>query len=811
MSGFLQDLRYALRQLGKAPGFTAIAVLTLTLGIGASAAVFSIFDAVLLRPLPYRDSARLVAIWSTELHNPGSKIFAPYRDFEEFKSRSHSLEAVAAITWARAGEILTWRGSAHQVLAIPASPEFFSLLGVRAAIGRTFRTEDLQRECAVVLAHSFWQTELGAPADIVGNALVLSDKPCTVVGVMPAAFEFYPKQTSLWTLIMPGSKYAKAPFDSDVGIFARLRPGRTAASAQRELVALHQDVIQESPAGSWVAQTAPIVRTLSEEFTWMAGRNLRVSVLILFGAVALLLLIACLNVANLLLIRCDHRQRELAIRTALGSARSRIIRFLLTESLLISSAGTTGGLVLTTLAVRYFNSTNPVELPAGSKVTVNLDVLVFCVVLTLLTGLLCAWIPARRVLRVELNEVLKSARTGIGKAPRTGYGFVVGQAALSMVMLVAAGLIIESLLKLSAVPLGLEPRHVLAAQISLPAASYSTPSQRAAFYSKVLTSMAALPGVERVALASALGPYNGGPSSELTIQGQAPLENLEAINRVEVSDDYFRALAIPRLRGREFDTRDRLSSQPVAIVNEQFVRSYFPQQDPLGRQIKLGKPGDDAPWLTIVGVVGSEKRMTVYQEMAYVEPALVYLPVNQGSGTSMGMVLKTAGNPSALSPMLPRQISALDPSVPVYDIETMSHRYYEYLAYPRFRATLMGILAGLTLLLAAIGFYGVLAYMVAQRTQEIGIRMALGAQREEVLRSVVMRGTKLALVGVFAGTIVGLVFFRTMNSLLYGLGAHDPTTFALCAMLLIFVALIACYIPAQRAARVDPIVALRYE
>ena len=811
MRGLLQDLRYAVRQLLKKPGFMLLAVLTMALGIGASAAVFSIVDAVLLRPLRYRDSSRLVAIWSSEIHNPGSKIFAPYQDFEEFKTRSHSLEGIAALTWARAGEILTWRGTAHQVLAIPASAEFFSLLGVRAAIGRTFSADDLQRGCAVVLAHSFWQIELGAPPQIVGQALVLSDKPCTVVGVMPASFEFYPKQTSLWTLIMPDSKYTKEPFDSVVGIVGRLGPGATLASVEGELVGLHQRVIQESPPGSWVGQTTPIVRSLREEFTWMAGRNLRLSILILFVAVILLLLIASLNVANLLLIRSDHRQRELAIRAALGSARSRLVRFLLTDSLLISFAGTLGGILLTTLVLRYFNHRNPIELPASTKVELNLDVLTFCGALAMFTGLLCGWIPARRILRADLNEVLKhSSKSGLGKSPSAGYGFVVGQAALSMIMLVAAGLIIKSLVKLNAAPIGLETRHVLTAQISLPV-TYADSSQRAAFYSKVLTNLSALPGVEQAALCSALGPYNGGSSSELTVQGHARDENLEAINQVDISDGYFRALGIPTLQGRDFDRGDRLGSQPVAIVNEQFVRAYLPQQDPLGTQIKLGKPGDNAPWLTVIGVVGSEKRTVVYQEMAYAEPALVYLPVNQVSGTSMGVVLKSVGNLQALGAMLSREINVLDPSVPVYDIESLSRRYSEFLAHPRFRAALMGILGVLTLTLSAVGFYGVLAYVVAQRTHEIGIRMALGAQREEVLRTVVAQGIKLAFLGVCVGATAGVVFFRAMNSLLYGIGSNDPATIAFSAVALIGLASIACYFPARRAAKVDPIVALRYE
>ena len=805
------DVRYALRQLHKSPAFTTLAVLTLALGIGASAAVFSIFDAVVLRPLPYRDASHLVAVWSSEIRHPGTKLFAPFRDFEEFKSRNHSFDSMAAVTWAHAGEILTWHGSAHQVLAIPATDDFFPLLGVPAAIGRTFGTQDLQHGCTVVLAHSFWRTELGAPKDMVGSALVLSDKPCTVVGVMPAAFEFYPKQAALWTLITPDSKYGKEPFDSVVGIFGHLRPRVTMESAERELIALHQPVAQEAPAGSWVAQITPIVRDLRSEFTWLAGPNLRVSVLVLCGGVALLLLIACLNVANLLLVRCDHRQRELAVRSALGSGRSRLIRYLLTESLLISSAGTLVGILIAIVAVRYFNSANPIELPPGNPVTINWRVLGFAAMVALLTGLLCGWIPSWRVLRVDVNQVLKqTARTGLAGRSRAASGFVIGQAALSMIMLVAAGLIIESIAKLSTVPLGIQPQQLLAAQISLPTASYPKQSDRTAFYSKVLTNVAVLPGVEQAALCSALGPYNSS-SSELAIKGQPPFENLEAINTIEVSNNYFRVLSMEWLRGREFDARDRADSLPVAIVNEQFVHTYFPQQDPIGGQIKLGKANDASPWLTIVGIVGTEKRMTVYQEMSYIEPSLIYLPVDQTSDASMGLVMKAAGNPLSLSPPLQREISVLDPNVPIYDIKTMNQRYSEYLAHPRFRAALMGVLAGVTLLLSAIGFYGVLAHMGAQRTQELGLRMALGARKKEVLSMIVARGAKLATIGICSGTFAALMLTRAMNALLYGVGAHDPAIFAAAAGLLISVTLLACYIPARRAAKVDPMVALRYE
>jgi len=478
---------------------------------------------------------------------------------------------------------------------------------------------------------------------------------------------------------------------------------------------------------------------------------------------------------------------------------------------LISSAGTLVGILIAVIAVRYFNSANPIELPPGNPVEVNWHVLGLAVLVTLLTGFLCAWLPAWRVLRVDLIQVLKqTARTGLPGRSRTASGFVIGQAALSMIMLVAAGLIIESIVKLSTVPLGIQPQQLLAAQISLPTAAYPKQSDRTAFYSKVLTSLDAIPDVEQAALCSALGPYNSS-SSELTIKGQPPFENLEAINRVEISNDYFRVLSIPGLSGRGFDGRDRAESQPVAIVNEQFVRTYFPQQDPIGRQIKLGKVSDDSPWLTIVGVVGSEKRMTVYQEMSYIEPSLVYLPLEQTSDASMGLVMKVAGNPLSLSPLLQRGISALDPNVPVYDIKTMGQRYSEFLAHPRFRAALMGILAAVTLMLAAIGFYGVLAHMVAQRTKELGIRMALGARKEEVLSMIVARGAKLATIGICSGTLAALMLTRAMKALLYGVGADDPAIFLGAAALLITVTLLACFVPARRAARVDPMVALRCE
>src|SRR6266436_7475114 len=538
------DLRFAVRTLRKTPAFTATAILTLTLGIGANTAIFSIVDAVLVRPLPYKGGDRLVAVWATEVGQPGSKIFAPYRDFEEFKAHTRSFEQMAALTWARTGEILTWQGAPHQVLAIPASADFFSLLGIPAALGRTFGPEDLQNGCTVVLAHSFWQTELGAPG-IVGAALALNGKPCTVAGVIPRGFDFYPKQTSLWTLITPDSQFSKEPVNSPVGIFGRLKPGVTMAGAERELVGLHHRVIQESPAGSWVAQITPIVRDLREEFTWMAGRNLQTALLILSAAVTLLLLIACLNVTNLLLGQCVERQRELAVRSALGSGRSRLVRQLFTESILLSILGTLIGILIAVAAVRYFNSVNVVELPPGNHVAVNSQVLGFAIFLTTLTALLFGLFPAWRASQVDLNEVLKEAGRSITPYKyRTSQLLVIGQVTLSSILLAGAGLMIQSLVRLGSVPLALRPDHVLTAQVALPPPAYAKLNQRSLLFQNLITHLGTLPGVDGVALCSSVLGYEGGHSSELSVAGKAVIENLDAVNREEISNDYFRVLGI---------------------------------------------------------------------------------------------------------------------------------------------------------------------------------------------------------------------------------------------------------------------------
>ena len=475
--------------------------------------------------------------------------------------------------------------------------------------------------------------------------------------------------------------------------------------------------------------------------------------------------------------------------------------------------GAVAGVLLALTGVRYFNSANPVELPPGNPVTVNLHVLGFTTFLATVTGLFFGLVPAWRASQIDLNEVLK--RSGRSVAPGTGHRtskwLVVGQVMLSMILLTSAGLLMESIVRLGSVPLGFRSDHLVTAGVTLPPATYSEANQRVTFYGRLVENLAALPGVEGVALCSSLPPYNGGASSELAIAGKAAVENLEAVNSANISAGYFRVLGIPLLRGREFDSRDREKSQPVAIVNEEMARRYFPKEDPVGRQIKLGKADDRVPWLTIAGVVGNEKRTVVYQEMGYVEPALVYLPVEQAASTSMGLVMRVAGNPLLLTPWLQSEVSHLDGGVPVYDVGTMTDRYSEFLAHPRFRAVIMGILAAFTLLLAAIGIYGVLAQLVSQRTQEIGVRLALGARPGDVFGLVLREGMKMTVVGVFLGLLGAFGLTRLMSTMLYGVRPTDPLVFIGLAILLTLVALSACYVPARRTTRVDPMVALRYE
>jgi predicted permease len=809
----VQDLRFGLRMMAKNPGFTAVAVITLALGMGANTAMFSVVEAVLLRPLPYKNPDRLTVIWQSDPeHRRTGAWFDTYREFDEWSRYSRSFEKLAALTWASPGYTLSWKGQRQDVLAIPTSVDFFSMLGVRAVRGRTFEAGDLRAPCAVVLAYGFWQDRLGGAPGLVGSNLVLNNQPCTVVGIMPKDFSFYPKQTGLWILITSSSAFAKHPRESQVGVFGLLKNGVSRSSAEAELATLQNRIISEAPTDSVLRSSSPVALDLQFEFTWLTGRNLRASLMVLFGAVAMVLLIAAVNIASLLLARAGERQRELALRAALGSGRSRLIRQLLTESVLLSVGGGLLGALLAVAGIRFLNATNPVELPPGNPVAVNWAVLAFTAGLAVLTGLVFGLVPAWKASQLDLNEVIKESSQSVARGALThgaGKALVILEVALSMVLLAAAGLLIQSVARLSSAPLGFQPDCLLTASIALPSTDYPKPERRLGFFERLLHDVSALPGVEGAALSP---PFASGGHA-LTVEGRTAMPGALPydVSEQSVSAGYFGVMRIPVLRGREFDTRDRENSLPVAVISNALAKEYFPKEDPIGRQIKLGKPEENIPWLTVVGVVGDVKSTTVFKEMGYVVQANVYRPLKQETPSWVSVFVRTAGAPLALVPSVRHALSDIDRNLPPPEPETMNHWLSQFLVQPRLRAILLGSFAALALLLAAIGIYGVLSQLVVQRTHEIGIRMALGAERRDVLWMTVGQSMTLVLAGAGIGLGAALGLTRFLASMLYDVKPTDAATIpAACAVLLV-VGLIASYLPTRRATKIDPMVALKYE
>jgi putative ABC transport system permease protein len=809
-----QDISYALRIFAKAPGFTAVVIFTLALGIGANTAIFSIVQAVLLRPLAYRDPGRLVVIWDRGLHEKGlSKLFDMYRDFDTYQKNNHSFEKIAGATWAVNGRILTGHGRAQTVLAIPATVDFFTLLGVAPEAGRTFTSEDMARGCSVVLEHRFWQNSLGGDKSIVGQSLHLDDQECTVLGVMPASFAFYPDQTSMWSLITPNHPIVRDPDRNGIGVFARLKPGMTIEAAEAEVLQMHRSDHGTDRHGGLVE---PVVYPLQDEFTFLTGRNLRLSIIVLFAAVSVVLLIACVNVANLLLGRAMARQKELAVRTALGSGRTRLIRQLLTESLLLSIAAAIVGTGIAALAVHYFQTANPIDLPPGEKVELSLPVLAFTALLAVLTSLVFGFLPAWKASRIDVNSALKATGRGSSADSRRqwlGKSLVVIEVMLSLLLLVGAGLLIQSVSKFSAVPLGFSTDRLMTMSLSLPRATYQKPETRVRFFDSVLASMSSLPETEAAAISTA-PPLQGAGTLALSILGRPdgpPAAMLHDVAQVGVSGGYFQALGIPISAGRTFDARDQAGAPLVVVVNEALVRRYFRSEDPIGKQIRaFGVPEPLNPWLTIAGVAGNEKR-TALAEMTWLDSPTIYIPITQRPPGVAQLILRTASAQARVGAAVQQRLAEIDPGVPVTNIDTVQHMVSRQLAYPQFRAVLFGAFAVLALVLAVVGLYGVIAQLVEQRTHEIGVRMALGAQQSDVLKMVIGEGLTLAVLGVGLGLMAAAGLAQFIAALLYGVGATDVVTMAGGSGVLIAAAFLATYVPARRATRVEPVVALRYE
>jgi predicted permease len=816
MERFRQDLTFAVRSFARTPGFTIVVIVTLALGIGATSAIFSIVNSVFLNPLPYRNPDRLVVIWERLVRDPKSPpVFDSYADFQTWKNYSRSFERLAPATWANAGQTLTGMGPAREILAMPVGVEYFSLLGVPPRIGRTFQSEDLNRGCTVVLKHSFWLSAFGGRESAIGRHINLNEKPCTVIGVMPPGFTFYPNAISAWMLITPDSAIARDPVNSALGVFGLLKRSVSIAQAQQEVELLYSREPGRNPGG---VERTPVVYPLAEQFAYLTGPNLRLTVMILFASVTFVLLIACVNIANLLRGRSLAREKELAVRAALGSGRLRLIQQLLTEGLLLSFAGAAFGILLARAAVAYFQLRNPIEMPPGNPVSVNLPVLAFTAALAVLTALLFGLVPALKASRTDLVEGLRASGRSASFSPGAraiGNALVAGEVMLSLALLAGAGLLIESVNRLASVPLGFRTDRLLAMEISLPKANYVTPAQRSRFYNEALDKAAALPGVESTAVASSVPLSNGTwGGASIAVEGKpepdAATARLDTAS-LSVTPGYFRAMGVPVEAGRAFDGRDRAGAEAVVVVNQALARRYFPHESPISRHIKVGDVGTSRPWLTIIGVVADEKDRTFFHEMTWEEVPTAFRPVAQDPPTSGSLLLRTASDNLAIGADIQKQIAAIDSNVPVGEVQSMDQRLSRVLAFPRFRAAVLGTFAALALLLAGVGLYGVLAQLIAQRTREFGVRMALGAQKRDVLTLVIRQGLTVTVAGLIAGVVVALSLTRFLGTLLYGVRPTDPWTLALVSLVLLLTALLATWLPARRAAKTDPMVALRYE
>jgi len=794
--------------LAGARGFTALALLILALGIGANTAVFSILHGTLLRPPPYREPQRLVDVLDESGRETGlTQRYASYPDFEEYHRHARQLESVGAVTWAVPQPILAARGGSRPVLTVPATDNFFQVLGVQPALGRTFTPADSAGGCTVVLANALWQAVFGADPGLVGQAIQLDGRDCTVVGIMPAGFSFYPAATAMWRALTPEQLAGPRPLP--VVIVGRLRVGATRQQAQDELRSLHAALHTEAGIER---EMRPFVTDLQEQFTWVAGRNLRTTIWVLVGAVSVVLLIACLNVANLLLGRSLARQRELAVRAALGAGRGRLVRQLLTEGMLLAGTGGALGVGVAYAAVRYFRAVNPVELPVGSEVRLSLPALLFTGLVSLTTALVFGLAPAWKTARLSLAAVLRSGGRGVATGGRrTAQVLVAAQMALSVALLAAAGLLIESVNRMGSEPLGFRTQRLYSARIVLLQQRYHEEAARGQFYERLERALCSQPGLQGVALGNQAPPFHGG-ISPIAVEGRPYREDtaVHDVGHEAVSTGFFRTLGITVLRGRGFDDRDRADTEPVTVVNTALAHEYFPDTDPIGQRIRVMGQTEPFPWVRIVGVVAAVKRSTMYREMGWVEPPVMYRPMAQHVPDSASLVVAAAGS-APVAECVRRAAAQIDPEAGIGDIQPVERAMLKTMAYPRFRAVVFGAFAGFALLLAAAGLYGLLSQMVAQRRQEIGVRMAMGALPRDVV-GLVLRQTLTPLgIGLAAGLAASLATTQWSAGLLYGVSAHDPAILGAVAAVLVLTGAVASVLPARRAARTNPTDTLRAE
>jgi putative ABC transport system permease protein len=809
---FWQDLRYSARMLVKNPGFTLIAAITLALGIGANTAIFSVVNAVLLNPLPYREPDRLMQFWETNpLKNWTQVTVAPANLFD-WQKQSQSFTEFAAYFGSDkkgpglSGLELNTGGEPQRLQGLSVTGNIFSVLGADALVGRTLREEETWqgKSAVVVLSYGLWQRQFGGDPKIVGQKIALNGVNREVVGVMPPNFYFPSKEADFWLPVgWDRGQVGQLRSPHFLRVVARLKSGVTMEQARAEMKLIAAQLEAQYPATN--TQMGVGLGPLKE---WIVA-DVQLPLVVLLVTVALVLLIACVNVANLLLVRAAARAREIAIRSALGAGQWRIVRQLLTESLVLAVMGSVLGLILALWFKDTLVAFSSGDIPRLEEARLDWRVLGFTLAATLLTTLLTGLAPALQNARPRLAAILKDGgqKGASAQGRHVRNALVIAEIALALVLVAGAGLMVRSFLRLQKVDPGFDPQNILTLRLTLPEARYKEDSQARAFFEQAEQRVRSLPGVTAVGSTARLPLKGYRWTGEMTIEGHSPEDYARDVRHEEMTPGYFRAIGLPLVQGRFFNESDQAKSQPVVIVNAALVRRYFPGEDPIGKRIKFSEPTDEGAWQTIIGVVGDGKQDSLRAE---VNPE-IYQSHLQRAQDNMTLVVRAVTDPQTLISAVREQISALDPNLPIYDIKTMQAVMDESVARERFIALLLMVFAALALTLAAIGIYGVMSYSVAQRTQEIGIRLALGAQRRDVLKLIISQGTTLTLIGISLGLAAALALTRFLSSLLFSVSATDPVTFVVIAVLLMVVALLACYLPARRATKVDPMVALRYE
>jgi putative ABC transport system permease protein len=809
MKTLLQDVRYGFRMLRKSPGVTLAAVVSLALGIGANTAIFSVVNSILLKSLPYDEPERVVLLWGDSPSQGNHRNQVSATDVDDWRQQNKVFEDVS--TFGDWSATFLGAGEPERVPGAQVGEGFFRVLRGRALLGRTFLPEEQEdgKDNVIVLGHGLWRRRFGGDPNVVGQTVSLGGRPYTVVGVMPEDFRPLPESLNN----PPGQFYrpvAEAHDETERGsrhlrAIGRLKDGVTPEQAQAEMTVIASRIERAHP--EFNTDYGVHLVTLSEDTVG----GLRAALLALFGAVVFVLLIACANVGNLLLARSSARRREFAVRAALGAGRARIMRQLLTESVLLALAGGAAGLLLAMWGIGLVESLGSRVTPLLAGVHMDYDVLAFTGVVSVLAGVAFGLAPALQVSRPDLNETLKAGgRTGeAGRGGRLRSALIVSEVALSLVLLAGAGLLVKSVVRLRAVDAGFNTSNLLTMNLALPSSRYRDGAAQAAFFERLTRQLESLPGVEAAGFTSVL-PLGGNFDGRALVVEDKPVPRGQETNvdLYVATPGYLRAMQIRLADGRAFDEHDGADKAPVALVGETMARKLWPGQTPLGRRVRFpGSEKNPQPWRTIVGVVRDVKQYGLDRE----DVMQMYLPEAQYPASFMTMVVRSKSDTAALLGAVRREVGAADKELAVFGVATMEQLLADSVALRRFSMLLLGVFACVAVALAGVGIYGVISYSVAQRTREIGVRIALGARRRDVLRLVLGRGLGLAGAGIALGLAGGLAVTQVISSLLFGVGARDPATFVSVAALLAFVALVACLAPARRATKVDPMVALRYE